>query len=1016
MLKKTLTKCVALAGVLYATSYTSVQAQPIYTNTFNNPMEQTNWVVNFSYYGVSGTNFDIISNNLAVFNFDYTTMGIPLAPHSVEFGSDAIHHGLKLVACYTNTAALKGSAATAGLSASPTNFSITANFTMHADMWINVDCTPYAVANSNNVTGGSFVDNVNDGGAETVLYGCGYGTAGTTATTPGLTDAIFGSVLSDNGTTSDIRMYGPEITPIDAQISYQDGVYPSTGTTTAGYGGESFVYNNINGLAHDTGGNGPGGRNILSSTGSPPYTSAQMGNNIATGKSWASIFPPEPVPLAQQIAWPRQTNNYCLPGFFDFAWHDVEVDKIGNVIVFKMDGNTLATGNYATAGAPAGSYLTFLATRTASGVASMSTATYYTNLNFVVFANIVVSNFNSIVNVTATTPTCQEGVPGTPAVFDINRPSSGVPLTVFYTLTGTATNGSQYTLVSTNVTFASTATDTNIYIYPIDDGIPSATRTVVLTLLNGTNYVAAGNAVANILDGDTPTVSISGTSQAYGRYTNTTFPFGGGNNCDFMTFMANRLGKLTLGSNLVVNLSYGGTAVAGTDFLPTSNVTIMDGFPTSSITIFPVDDTAISSNVTVTVSAAPGAGLGYAVGSGSGTGTVVSAHYPAATVLFSDDLQSAGDSIHWGVTYGTSDEVDDPANYNAEFGTSLSSAPGGITVPSPPGGNANALFLQCNRNNSTSPSPGGVNLYYTNQVLNGNFAVRFNMNLIESDVLTGSGADATEGAMFGINHTGTCSNWWYGGGFTTNLTWSSDGVFYYVSACPASAGVGSDYSEFTGAGGTNGNFGWANLAGKTQSSFTAAFKDGPPLYGPFTCFDANGNQTPGQAANWTPIEGYDCSTWSDVEMQQLGDGLGHLVDSMYINHTLVFSYTNTTVWTNGYLMLGYEDPYGASIGSAESGVYYANLQVVQLPSTVPISVTINSIKITGGNVVITFTTTSPADTTSSFTLEGSSTLSGTYTGYSAVGSTTITSLGSNKFQASTPYTAAGSEFYLIQHN
>ena len=73
----------------------------------------------------------------------------------------------------------------------------------------------------------------------------------------------------------------------------------------------------------------------------------------------------------------------------------------------------------------------------------------------------------------APTPTCTEGTPGSPGVFTISRPSAGVPLTVTYTLTGTATNGAQYTTLPTTVTFASTATDTNISVVPIDDGIPN---------------------------------------------------------------------------------------------------------------------------------------------------------------------------------------------------------------------------------------------------------------------------------------------------------------------------------------------------------------------------------------------------------------------------------------------------------------------------------------------------------------------------------------------------------------
>jgi hypothetical protein len=982
----------AACGALLAMTGT-LRAQPIYINTFNTD-DSANWVVNFSYTG--GTAFNSVSNSLVNFNFDYTTAGIPVAPHSAEFGSASIHHGMKMSACYTNPATLKGSAATTGLSASPTNFSITANFVMHADVWMNVDCTAYSVLQTNNVTGASYADNNHDSTASTVFYGCGYGTQGTVATTPGLTDAIWVGALTDNGTSAQYRMYGPSTL---GEASYQDGVFQSTGTSTPGFPGDPYVYNlgSVN--------NGAGCREVISTTGNPPFTSAQLATNMVNGLPWGTIFPPEVVPLAQQILYPQQTNNASCPGLVTFAWHDVSLEKVGNVIIYKIDGNIIATGNYSSAGTPPGSFLTFVATRTGSSVANAVTGNQYTNLNFVVFANLVVSNYNNVVNVSATTPTCQEGVPGTPAVFDISRPSAGVPLTVTYTLTGTATNGVQYTTVPTTVTFASTATDTNINIYPIDDGIPNPTTTVILTLQSGAGYAGAGSAIVNILDGDTPTIDISGNTQAYGRYTNTASGYN-----DYMNFVLTRRGKLTIGSDLNVNMAYSGSAVSGADFTPVSSITIPDGTQVVTNEIVPVDDPSVTTNRTVTVTV--GAGANYSIGNGTATGTVVSAHYaPPLAVLLSDDLtgSTSPETNNWSILYGCGDPLDDATDYEVNFGMSLASAAGSITVPPPPSGNANALHLTCNKD-VTPGSPGAVNVYYTNLFLSGNYAVRFSMNLIEGSVT----ANNTEGVLFGINHTGTCSNWWYGSGFITNQTWASDGIWYYVTAQPGGSSPG-DYEEFTGPGGVVAgvvtNTGWSRLASQSQAAFSQVFKDtsGNPGGGPFTCLDALGNSTAGVPAEGSPAAGYDASTWSDVEIKQQDS-----VVTMSINHTAIFVYTNTTAWTNGYLMLGYTDPYGSTIGSPEAGVYIANLQVVQLASLLPPVVTISSITISGGNVVITFTTSSASDTTSSFTLRSSGTVNGTYTDVNPAA--TISSLGSNKFQATTPYIVGSQEFYRIHHN
>jgi hypothetical protein len=458
-----------------------------------------------------------------------------------------------------------------------------------------------------------------------------------------------------------------------------------------------------------------------------------------------------------------------------------------------------------------------------------------------------------------------------------------------------------------------------------------------------------------------------------------------------------------------VNLAYGGSAVSGTDFTPVSSVTIPDGTQAVTNQIVPLDNPNVATNRSLIVSV--GSGANYLIGNASATGTVVSAHYAApVAVLLSDDLtgSTAPETNNWSIVYGCGDPADDATDYEVNFGMPLASAAGSISVPPPPSGNGNALHLTCNKD-VTPGSPGAVNVYYTNLFLSGNYAVRFSMNLIEGSVT----ANNTEGVLFGINHTGTCSNWWYGSGFITNQTWPSDGIWYYVSSQPGGSSTG-DYQEFTGPGGIVAgvvtNVGWTRLASQSQSSFSQVFKDssGNPGGGPFTCLDALGHSTPGVPAEGSPAAGYDASNWSDVEIKQL-DG----IVTMSINKTPIFVYTNTTAWTNGYLMLGYTDPYGSTIGSPEAGVYFANLQAVQLASLLPPVVTISSITISGGNVVIKFTTSSASDTSSSFTLRNSGTVNGTYTDISPAA--TITPLGSNQFQATTPY-SGGTQFYRIHHN
>ena len=920
---------VAAVSALFGLA-TSGRAQLIYSEDFSLD-DSTNWVVN---YGDTGSNY-------VNFQFDYTTVGIPAAPHSKGGNTK----GLKMSPDIT-AGSLLGASAVAGLSVTPTNFSVSANFDMHADMWINYNGTGPATL----TTGGG-------GSGSTIVYGCGYGTAGTTPQTAGSIDSILCGMQTDNGSSAECRMYGPS-----QAGCYQNGVFQSTGTAAPSFPGEPFVYNS------------PGGTRAF-------YAQATW--TPLPSPNWTNFFPSVKPPQAQINLYGQQTNIQCNIGAPVFGWHDVEVQKVGNVIVYLVDGQLAATGAYSSAGTPSGDKLVFTAFDINS---SPSTDTNFVNLNFVVFANIVVSNFPTVVNVATTTATTSEATPSAPGVFTLTRSSSAGSLTVNYFLGGTATNGAQYQTIPGSVTFADGETTTNVNVVPIDDGVPRPTTSVALNLQAGQGFAAAGSAIVNILDNDPTTVDISGTSQAYGRYTNTVA--GTGNN-DYVILTLTRRGKLTTGSDLTVNLSYGGQAVGGTDYTPVASVPITDGSFSNAVLISPVYNAAALTNRTVTVSVA--SGTGYAVGTGPGTGTIIPASYVPAPVIFTDGLTNSLDATNWSLVYGSGDTMFNTNNFSADFGMDLTAAAGGIVIPPPPSGDSHALHLTCNKA-SGSGAPGAINAYYTNKLLSGNFAVRFQMNVIQGQV------NQTEGPVFGINHTGSSSNWWYGSGFiNTNVNWSSDGIWYWMTAQPAGAGAG-DYREFTGNGGTNGNTGWQSLATKTQTSFAQAFKENP---GPFTALDAAVNQTPGVPANSTPSLGYDASTWADVEIKQQ-DG----IVTLSINHTPIFSYTNTTVWKSGYLMLGYEDPFGASVGSPDAGVYYANLQVVQLPTT-----RIDSIAVVSPSDVIKFTTSDPLDNSTAFNLLTSTNAAGTYTNLTG----TFSPVAGTQFQVTTPYTGGAKRFFKVTH-
>jgi hypothetical protein len=921
----------AVSAVLFAA--TGARAQQIYSEDFSNPDVATNWVVN---PGDSGSNY-------VNFQFDYTTAGLPPAPHS-QGGNTK---GLKMSPDITTGPHL-GTSAVNGLSVTPTNFSITANFDMHADMWINYNGAGSATKFQTN----------GSGSGSTVVYGCGYGTAGNSPQTAGSIDSILCGMQTDNGSSAQVRMYGP----LQAG-SYQDFVYQSSGTIAPSFPGEPFVYNSPN-----------GSRAFY----------AQATWLTAPSPNWTNYYPNVAPPAAQVNLYPQQTNIFSNLGAPNFGWHDVEVQKVGNVIVYLLDGHIVATGNYSSAGTPAGDKLVFTAFDINS---SPSTDPNFANLNFVVFANIVVSNFPTVVNVTATVPTASEADPSTPGVFTLTRSTTTGPLTVNFTLTGTATNGVQYQTVPLNVTFLDGEANATVNINPIDDGVSRPTGVVALNLQQGQGFGAAGSAIINILDNDQPTVDISGSSQAYGRYTNTV---GSGNN-DFVLLTLTRRGRLATGTPLTVNLSYpSGSAVNGVDYTQVPSVVIPDGSSSNAVMISPVYNPSVYTNRTFTVTVASGSG--YAIGTGTGTGTIVPASSVPAPVIFTDALTNADGGTNWNLVYGSGDTMLNTNNFSADFGFDLTTAAGGA-IPPPPSGDPHALHLTANKNLDPG-APGAINAYLTNKLLSGNYAVRFQMNLIQGN------SGQTEGAVFGINHSGSLSNWWYGNGPITNINWSSDGVWYYVTDQAGGSSAG-DYQEFTGLGGTNGNTGWTRVATKSASSFSDTFKANP---GPFTALGSTlANSTPGVPANEYTLFGDDNSTWADVEIKQQ-DG----VVTLSINHTQIFTYTNTTVWKSGYLMLGYADPFGAadSKGTPDAGVYYANLQIVQLPT-----IRIDNIAVTNNNDVIQFTTSDPLDVSTAFNLLTSTNILGTFTNLTG----TFAPVSGTQFQVTTPFTGGFQRYFKVTH-
>lgn len=204
---------------------------------------------------------------------------------------------------------------------------------------------------------------------------------------------------------------------------------------------------------------------------------------------------------------------------------------------------------------------------------------------------------------------------GTPLVYTVtlDQPSL-VPLSVAYTVGGTATSGTDYAAVSSPLSIAAGATTGTITVTPTADSSVEANETVVLTLAAGTGYAvgAPTSATGTILDDDQPALSISDVSLNEGDSGTTAF-----------TFTVSLNAAAGPGGVSFDIATANGTATAGIDYVAQAltGQTIAAGSNSATFTVLVNGDTLHEPNETffATVSNVTGA----TVADGQGTGTIV---------------------------------------------------------------------------------------------------------------------------------------------------------------------------------------------------------------------------------------------------------------------------------------------------------------------------------------------------------------------------------------------------------
>jgi len=149
-------------------------------------------------------------------------------------------------------------------------------------------------------------------------------------------------------------------------------------------------------------------------------------------------------------------------------------------------------------------------------------------------------------------------------------------------------------------------------------------------------------------------------------------------------------------------------------------------------------------------------------------------------------------------------------------------------------------------------------------------------------------------------------------------------------------------------------------------------------------------------------------TWVDCELSQVGG-----VVTFRINGWPALTYTNTSEFTNGYVMIGYNDQFDSTSTLANNFALIDNLRIVDLTTVAKPVITAITVggSAPGSAVTIDFTADA-SDVPGNFTLEKATTVNGVY---GADGGAVISGNPSApNFRATTTTTSSNEGYYRIK--
>ncbi|WP_421939882.1 Calx-beta domain-containing protein [Pedobacter sp.] len=194
--------------------------------------------------------------------------------------------------------------------------------------------------------------------------------------------------------------------------------------------------------------------------------------------------------------------------------------------------------------------------------------------------------------------------------------ASATPTTVNFTVSGTATNGTDYASIGTSVVIPAGSTTATIPVTITDDQLIEGAENVVLTFSAATNNpgisVTPATATVNIADNDTATITVVATTNAAEPGTNGLFTF--------------TMSKASTTAT-TVNFTVSGSAISGTDYSAIgTSVTIPAGATSATLAVPVINDQIVEGTETVILAMAAAT-----------NNTAITASTSAVTLNIADD-------------------------------------------------------------------------------------------------------------------------------------------------------------------------------------------------------------------------------------------------------------------------------------------------------------------------------------------------------------------------------------------